>query len=247
MLPTTLLQEPEKIPLIKGGLRLDLCVGWDPDDEFTPCDGNPLFFQRQSISSVVATQTAFYFHPYLGKWSNLCNMFQMGRNHQLDLEIFMNLTFEALQHEFFLLGSSPFFFGSFFNLIPHDAMGEVGVISLPYQLKLLLSLRFKWTNVYLFVKHAPKSGVQKHDHYDTTPALTGPPAVIRCTMPHLASLGRESWVFGLVFVRGKSWGSLATLLGDFQGLEPKSFWSRLDWNTWVVAFLRKTGPEMQPS
>ena len=26
----------------------------------------------------------FYFHPYLGKWSNLTNIFQMGWNHQLD-------------------------------------------------------------------------------------------------------------------------------------------------------------------
>ena len=25
-----------------------------------------------------------YFHPYLGKWSNLTNIFQMGWNHQLD-------------------------------------------------------------------------------------------------------------------------------------------------------------------
>ena len=25
----------------------------------------------------------FYFHPYLGKWSNLTNIFQMGWNHQL--------------------------------------------------------------------------------------------------------------------------------------------------------------------
>ena len=24
-----------------------------------------------------------YFHPYLGKWSNLINIFQMGWNHQL--------------------------------------------------------------------------------------------------------------------------------------------------------------------
>ena len=28
----------------------------------------------------------FYFYPYLGKWSNLINIFQMGWNHQLDLE-----------------------------------------------------------------------------------------------------------------------------------------------------------------
>ena len=26
----------------------------------------------------------FYFHPYLGKWSNLTNIFQMGWNHQLE-------------------------------------------------------------------------------------------------------------------------------------------------------------------
>ena len=26
----------------------------------------------------------FYFYPYLGKWSNLTNMFQVGWNHQLD-------------------------------------------------------------------------------------------------------------------------------------------------------------------
>ena len=26
----------------------------------------------------------FYFHPYLGSWSNFANMFQMGRNHQLE-------------------------------------------------------------------------------------------------------------------------------------------------------------------
>ena len=28
-------------------------------------------------------QILFYFHPYLGKWSNLTNIFQMGWNHQL--------------------------------------------------------------------------------------------------------------------------------------------------------------------
>ena len=26
----------------------------------------------------------FYFHPYLGKWSNLTNIFEMGWNHQLE-------------------------------------------------------------------------------------------------------------------------------------------------------------------
>ena len=27
----------------------------------------------------------FYFHPYLGKWSNFTNIFQMGWNHQLEM------------------------------------------------------------------------------------------------------------------------------------------------------------------
>ena len=34
----------------------------------------------------VAVSNIFYFHPYLGKWSNLTNIFQMGWNHQLDFE-----------------------------------------------------------------------------------------------------------------------------------------------------------------
>ena len=31
----------------------------------------------------VVVSNIFYFHPYLGKWSNLTNIFQMGWNHQL--------------------------------------------------------------------------------------------------------------------------------------------------------------------
>ena len=31
----------------------------------------------------VVVSNVFYFHPYLGKWSNLTNIFQMGWNHQL--------------------------------------------------------------------------------------------------------------------------------------------------------------------
>ena len=31
----------------------------------------------------VVVSIFFYFHPYLGKWSNLTNIFQMGWNHQL--------------------------------------------------------------------------------------------------------------------------------------------------------------------
>ena len=34
-------------------------------------------------SGWLVVSTIFYFHPYLGKWSNLTNFFQMGWNHQL--------------------------------------------------------------------------------------------------------------------------------------------------------------------
>ena len=33
---------------------------------------------------LVGGLSIFYFHPYLGKWSNLTNIFQRGWNHQLD-------------------------------------------------------------------------------------------------------------------------------------------------------------------
>ena len=33
----------------------------------------------------VVVSNIFYFQPYLGKWSILTNIFQMGWNHQLDL------------------------------------------------------------------------------------------------------------------------------------------------------------------
>ncbi len=33
----------------------------------------------------VVVSNIFYFHPYLGKWSNLTNIFQMGWNHQLEM------------------------------------------------------------------------------------------------------------------------------------------------------------------
>ncbi len=32
----------------------------------------------------VVVSNIFYVHPYLGKWSNLTNIFEMGWNHQLD-------------------------------------------------------------------------------------------------------------------------------------------------------------------
>ena len=38
----------------------------------------------------------FYFHPHLGKWSNLINMFQLGWNHQLEKQ----LSLKDFSHDF---------------------------------------------------------------------------------------------------------------------------------------------------
>ena len=40
------------------------------------------FYTPQKLTWVVVSNI-FYFHPYLGKWSNLTNIFQMGWNRQL--------------------------------------------------------------------------------------------------------------------------------------------------------------------
>ena len=43
----------------------------------------------------VVVSNILYFHPYLGRWSNLTNIFQMGWNHQLgnnDLYHLLNIT-----------------------------------------------------------------------------------------------------------------------------------------------------------
>ena len=34
----------------------------------------------------VVVSNIYYVHPYLGKWSNLTNIFQMGWNHHLDFD-----------------------------------------------------------------------------------------------------------------------------------------------------------------
>ena len=37
----------------------------------------------------VVVSNIFYFHPYLARWSNLTNIFQMGWNHHLDNIVFV--------------------------------------------------------------------------------------------------------------------------------------------------------------
>ena len=41
--------------------------------------------RKKIVNFWVVVSNIFHFHPYLGKWSNLTNIFQMSWNHQLDL------------------------------------------------------------------------------------------------------------------------------------------------------------------
>ena len=53
----------------------------------------------------------FYVHPYLGKWSNLTNIFRLGWNHQLDLCAFLNrqsFSIMNLNHEKRVCDEYPF-------------------------------------------------------------------------------------------------------------------------------------------
>ena len=48
--------------------------------------GIPTVFPRENPQMIPGWwfQRFFYFHPYLGRWCNLTNIFRMGWNHQLD-------------------------------------------------------------------------------------------------------------------------------------------------------------------
>ena len=48
------------------------------------------------LNNWVVVSNICYFHPYLGKWSNLTIIFQMGWNHQLDKACYFQGNFAAL-------------------------------------------------------------------------------------------------------------------------------------------------------
>ena len=43
----------------------------------------------------------FYFHPYLGKWSNFTNIFQMGWSHKLEIEFWVETSWTSNCSDFF--------------------------------------------------------------------------------------------------------------------------------------------------
>ena len=67
-------------PWAKHSVISKLCaVGWSPD--IAPSVKSLQHLQKATTWLVVSN--IFYFHPYLGKWSNLTTIFQVGCNHQL--------------------------------------------------------------------------------------------------------------------------------------------------------------------
>ena len=48
------------------------------------CQECASFFFMSNYINKLGGGFKYFFHPYLGKWSNLTYIFQMGRNHQLD-------------------------------------------------------------------------------------------------------------------------------------------------------------------
>ena len=43
----------------------------------------------ETVDIWVVVSNIFYFHPYLGKRSNLTNIFQMGWNHHLGIDVYL--------------------------------------------------------------------------------------------------------------------------------------------------------------
>ena len=70
-----------------------------------------VFFVEDSgtIHVWVVVSNIFYFHPYLGKIPSLANIFQRGRNHQLDVEISLpSLIWKHQSHDTKVLASRSF-------------------------------------------------------------------------------------------------------------------------------------------
>ena len=101
----TLFQTPRapvllKVPRMNRYRFLCVFVVWNLPQANHPPEAGTMVISRKntktsgsvhtpSEKNLVVVSNIFYFHPYLGKISNLTNIFQMGWNHQLEkLETF---------------------------------------------------------------------------------------------------------------------------------------------------------------
>ena len=65
------------------GPTLMTCCQWNLDVTWI-VQAQPQSGLGICLEDWVVVSHVFYFYPYLGKWSNLTNIFQMGWNHQLE-------------------------------------------------------------------------------------------------------------------------------------------------------------------
>ena len=76
------------IPLLVYVRKSLPASGWrGPGGQPVVCREKPVRLssnRNKELNNYLVVSIFFYFHPYLGKWSNLTNIFQMGWNHQLD-------------------------------------------------------------------------------------------------------------------------------------------------------------------
>ena len=70
-----------------------MCRGWSKNSRY-----GPKWKCMQSRSKWWFQ--LFYFHPYLGKWSNLTNIFQVGWNHQLEIHACMRASIHTCLHTY---------------------------------------------------------------------------------------------------------------------------------------------------
>ena len=56
------------------------------------------FLEDEELPAWVVVSNIFYFHPYLGKWSHLTNIFQIGWNHHLPAVLECHKSFEFIAH-----------------------------------------------------------------------------------------------------------------------------------------------------
>ena len=85
----------------------------------------------------------FYFHPDLGKWSNLTNIFQMGWNHQLDINVVIMILSlvhlnEMVFNMFFFAIAQQVFWRITWIKIPKGALTQTCFFALQQKVLLIL-------------------------------------------------------------------------------------------------------------
>ena len=96
----------------------------------------------------------FYFPPYLGKWSNLTNIFQMGWNHQLEEEVFIRFAVVSSEQTSVDCNSMHHwrFLDGFPTCVQVQAIKNWIFLTLPLQFK---NGEYHWTSMNYIIPYHP--------------------------------------------------------------------------------------------